>query len=168
MKLYLFTILAILVMSLGLQVACDTEAGLSDDDKTEWFSMGHSPGYSWGYYLTRDNPNQKFFWTRPDRVDDVQKLYPDINLRDYYIPKGYRTLDSFADTHFPDGTALNSKQKKQAMESYNWGFYSGFNDGAMDCLDGKPDLYTPWLIKIDTDSVDSYCTGIHSLASSLV
>lgn len=140
MKRYLILILA------GIMVLASVVAGCAPDLPKEegetFFAVGNYDGYSWGYWLVFENEDRTdIFWTPPDRVDKVQELCPHINITEVYIPKGYWTIKDVANTSFPDGTPFNDKQKKQAVEEYNWGFYSGFLQGSKDCLEGKPDRY---------------------------
>ncbi len=143
MKRYLIPIiLAILVLASGLWIGCAPD--LPKEIYDQLFVMGNDNGYGWGYWLTAEAEKQgilEAFITNlipPDIVDEVQKLNPKVNIRDFYTPKGYWTMEDVADTHLPDGTPFNDKQKKQAMEAYNWGFYTGFMDGSEDALKGKP------------------------------
>jgi hypothetical protein len=113
--------------------------GLPKEDNDTAFTLGYEDGYSWGYSLTFEDSNRKdLFWTPPDKVEDAQKFNPKINIRDFYIPKGYLTMDGADNLHFPNGTPFNDKQKEQWIEAYNWGFYSGFKQGCDDCISGKP------------------------------
>ena len=138
MKRYLILILVtIFVLASGLVVGC--AADLPKEKQEELYALGYLDGYDWGYWLAAENKDRTdLFWTAPDKVDEVQKLYPQVNIRDFYIPKGYWTIEDVANAHFPDGTPFNDKQKKQAVEAYNWGFYDGFFEGGHDYLDGKP------------------------------
>ena len=138
MRRYLIPIVAILMLASGLVVGC--AADLPENEQEVWFSSGIMYGYSWGYWLTFEDPDLPILWTPPDKVDEVQQLY-ETDIRKMYIPKGYLTMEGFSDAHFPDGTPYNEKQKGQAVESYNWGFYAGFRQGSEDCLDGKPNRY---------------------------
>jgi len=144
MKRYLIPILiAILVLASGLWVGCAPD--LPKEENDTFFALAYQTGYSWGYWLTvEDKHRTDIFWTPPDRVDEAQELYPQLNIRDFYIPKGYWTIDDVANAQFPDGTPFNDKQKKQLMEANNWGFYSGFMQGSKDCVEGKPDRYLPY------------------------
>jgi hypothetical protein len=130
-------------LPLGLYHAGIFESGLSENERSEWYSSGAEAGYSWGYWLTFEDPNGLILWTPPDKVNAVQKYYPGANIRDAYIPKGYLTESDVADAHFTDGTPYNSKQRRQATEAYNLGFYDGFCLGSDDCLSGKPNRYSP-------------------------
>ncbi|MBI2328551.1 MAG: hypothetical protein HYU85_02780 [Chloroflexi bacterium] len=142
MKRYLILILAILVLASGMVVGCAPD--LPKEIYDQLFIIGNDKGYGWGYWLTAEAEKQgilEAFITNlipPDIVDEAQKLNPKVNIRDFYTPKGYWTMEDVADTHLPDGTPFNDKQKKQAMEAYNWGFYTGFMDGSKDYLEGKP------------------------------
>jgi len=109
---------------------------LPDDEKEVVYYMGFSEGYTNGYALVLKNPKTKVWWITPDMVDKDAKTNPSI--REDYIPKGYWTHSDVAKAHFSDGTPFNEKQKKEFMEGYNWGFYSGFRKGADDCLEGRP------------------------------
>lgn len=136
MKRYLIPILLILVLASGTTVGCTPD--LPEEEGGIFFALGNETGYGWGYWLTNENKERKdLFWTPPDKIDDAQKFNPRVNIRDFYIPKGYWTMDDMGNTQFPDGTPFNEKQKKQAMEAYNWGFYSGFMQGSKDCIEGK-------------------------------
>ena len=137
MKRYLIPIIIILVLTSGLWIGCAPD--LSEEINEQLFVMGNDVGYGWGYSLVAENEDRRdLFWTPPDKVDDAQKFNPKVNIRDFYIPKGYWTMDDVADSHYPDGTPFNDKQKKQAIEAYNWGFYSGFMKGCDDYREGKP------------------------------
>ena len=142
MRQYLIPILVgVVVLASGL-VGCVPD--LPEKEKTQLFALGNDVGYGLGYWLIfKDKDRTDLFWTRPDAVEEAQKFNPKVNIRDYYIPKGYWTEDDVANTHFPDGTPFNDKQKKQAIEAYNWGFYSGFMKGCDDCMEGKPDRRFP-------------------------
>lgn len=136
-------LLAVLVL-VTLAAGCgDTSSGLTKEELAEFYTTGNGDGYSWGYWLTSEDPNGPILWTPPDKVDDVQKFYPNSNIRDMYIPKGYLTEYDVAGAHFPDGTPYNSKQKRDATEAYNLGFYDGFCQGSDDCLHGKPNRSFP-------------------------
>ena len=137
MKRYLVPIMIILVLASGLIVGCASD--LPNEIYNQLFILGNDKGYGWGYGLTtEDKDRTDIFWTRPHAVDEAQKFNPKVNIRDFYIPKGYWTMEDVANTHLPDGTPFNDKQKKQAMEAYNLGFYTGFMDGSEDTLKGKP------------------------------
>ena len=138
MKRYLMLItLAILVLTSGIVIGCAPD--LPKEENDAFFTCGYEDGHSWGYWLiAEDKDRTDLWWTPPDRVDEAQKLHPGVNIRDFYIPKGYWTIDDVADIQFPDGTPFNDKQKKQVMEAYNWGFYSGFMQGCDDSIEGKP------------------------------
>jgi len=116
-------------MNSGLLSGCDIfEPDLPKNELNVYGVMGYEAGYSWGYY----NPlTMKVFWVTPDKYEPSQ--------RQFYIPKGYLTLENFTKAKLPDGTPYNEKQKKQAMDTYNWLFYKGYCDGAQDNLHGKPD-----------------------------
>jgi len=139
MKRYLVSILlAILVMALGVLTSCN-EAALPEKEKEQFYSLGYDVGYGWGYRLIDEDKDRfDLLWAPPDTVDVVQESNPQLNIRNFYIPKGYWTMEDAADAHFPDGTPFNEKQKEQAIEAYNWGFYDGFMQGSEDCLEGKP------------------------------
>jgi len=151
MKRYfmVLVVIVVLMLPLGMVMGCAPDLPKEEDDAI--FTCGYEDGYSWGYWLTAEDSHRKdLFWTPPDKVDDAQKFNPKVNIRDYYIPKGYWTIDDVANTHFPDGTPFNDKQKKQWMEAYNWGFYSGFKQGCDDCIEGKPsheELLAPFYIQ---------------------
>lgn len=137
MKRCLIPIFIVLVLVLGLCTGCAPD--LPKEEEKNFFTLAYDAGYSWGYLLTAEN--QKRTDVRlipPDRVDAVQKLNPNLNVHDFYIPKGYWTLEDVANAHFPDGTPFNKKQKTQVMEAHNWGFYSGFMQGSKDYIEGKP------------------------------
>lgn len=141
-KRYFILLLIVLVLTLG----AGTVAGCSDNlpEKTEenFFALAYEAGYSWGYQLTEENKDREdLFWTPPDKVDEAQKFNPKVNIRDYYIPKGYWTMGDVGNAQFLDGTPFNDKQKKQALEANNWGFYSGFMRGSKDYLEGKSPAY---------------------------
>ena len=138
MKRYLVLILvATLVLTSGIVVGCAPDLPKEENDAI--FTCGYEDGYSWGYWLAIEyKDTTSILWTPPDRVDKVQKLYPKVNIRDFYIPKGYLTMSDVANLQFPDGPPFNDKQKKQWMEAYNWGFYSGFMKGYKDCVEGEP------------------------------
>jgi len=140
MKRYLMILLAILILTLGTVVGC--AADLPKEVEETFFALAYEAGYSWGYELTAENKDRTdLFWTPPDKVDDAQKVNPQVNIRDYYIPKGYWTMNDITNARFPDGSPFNEKQKQQAMDANNWGFYSGFLQGCDDCLEGKPNRY---------------------------
>lgn len=143
MKRYLIPILlAILVLASGVMIGCAPD--LPKEVEETFYALAYEAGYSWGYQLTAENKDRTdLFWASPDKVDDAQKLNPNVNIRDFYIPKGYWAIEDVANACFPDGTPFNDKQKKQAMEANNWGFYDGFIQGSHDCLDGKPHRYSP-------------------------
>lgn len=151
MNQYFIPILAILVLASGLVVGCGQKSktpispspeqgsDLPKEKEETLFTLAYEAGYSWGYFLMAENKDRNdLFWTPPDRVDAVQKLHPRDNIRDFYIPKGYWTMEDVANAHFPDGTPYSDKQKKQAIEANNWGFYTGFMDGGKDWLKGEP------------------------------
>ena len=128
MKQYLILILAILTTTLGLTISCTAFApDLSQKDKDTFSFMGFEVGYSWGYWNSLNAP---VYWVTPDKYEPFH--------RKFYIPKGYWTMEDVADTHFPDGTLFNEKQRRQAMEAYNWMFYAGYCRGAQDRVQGKP------------------------------
>ena len=143
MKRYLILILlGILVLTSGMVVGC--AADLPKEEEETFSALAYETGYGWGYSLTAENKDRTdIFWAPPDAVDEAQKLNSQVNIRDFYIPKGYWTMEDVANAHFPDGTPFNDKQKKQVIEANNWGFYSGFMQGSHDCLEGKPDRYLP-------------------------
>jgi len=142
MKRYPIIILLILVLTSGVVAGC--AADLPKEEDETFFALAYETGYGWGYWLTaEDKDRTDIFWTPPDKVDDAQKFNPQVNIREFYIPKGYWTIEDVANAHFPDGTPFNNKQKEQAMEANNWGFYSGFMQGCQDFLEGKPDRYLP-------------------------
>ena len=129
-------ILIVLVLTLGAIVGCAPDLPAEEDEA--FYTLGYETGYSWGYWLTaEDKDRADLFWTPPDKVNDAQEVNPQVNVRDYYIPKGYWTFESVADARFPDGTPFNDKQKTRAMEAYNWGFYDGFLQGVDDYLEGR-------------------------------
>jgi len=101
---------------------------LPQKDKDTFSLMGFEVGYSWGYWNPQDVP---VYWVTPDKYEPFH--------RELYIPKGYWTTENVTNLHFPDGTPLNDKQKRQAMEAYNWMFYAGYCKGAQDRVEGKPD-----------------------------
>ena len=143
MKRYIIPILMVVLGSvLGVVVGCAPD--LPEKEKVQLFAIGNDVGYGWGYFLTaEDKDRTDLFWTRPHAVEEAQKFNPKVNIRDFYIPKGYWTMEDVTNTHFPDGTPFNDKQKQQAMETYNWGFYTGFMDGSEDYLEGKPHRHIP-------------------------
>ena len=132
-------LLALLVSASGLLVGC---AGLPEDERFSWYAMGDMEGYQCGHWLAVTDKDYPALWVTPDRVDKVQQLYK-TNIREVYIPKGYLTMGDFANAHFTDGTPYNKKQKKQALEAHNWGFYDGFSQGVDDGLHGRPSRYHP-------------------------
>ena len=141
MKRYLIPILlAILVLASGALVGC--AAGLPEDETFSWYAMGDMEGYQCGHWLAVTDKDYPALWITPDRVDKVQQLY-ETNIREVYIPKGYLTMEDFANAHFTDGTPYNNKQKEQALEGHNWGFYDGFCQGVDDGLHGRPSRYYP-------------------------
>jgi len=148
MKRYLIPIVITLVLALGLTVGCAPD--LPKEIYNQLFILGDDKGYGWGYWLTFEAEQQGSHIALiadlipPDKVDEVQKLNPEVNIRDIYTPKGYWTMEDVANMHLPDGTPLNDKQKKQAMEAYNWGFYTGFMDGSEDALKGEPHRGFPY------------------------
>ncbi|MCJ7655484.1 MAG: hypothetical protein MUO97_09365 [Dehalococcoidia bacterium] len=105
---------------------------LPQKDKDTFSLMGFEVGYSWGYWNPQDVP---VYWVTPDKYESFH--------RQLYIPKGYWTMEDMANVNFPDGTPLNEKQKRQAMEAYNWMFYAGYCRGAQDSVQGKPYLDKP-------------------------
>ncbi len=117
-RLQTLLLLTTLVFVLGVQVACS--AGLPRDDEEEWYTMGYSEGVSRG--RVAEIMNESVFLVEPGRTEDFQM--------DFYIPKGYLSVDDLVSAHFTDGPSYNEKQKKQACEAYNWGFYAGFLFGA--------------------------------------
>lgn len=117
-KLQILLLLTTLVFVFGAQVACS--AGLPRDEEEEWYTMGYSEGVSQGRVAEIVNAN--VFLVEPGRTEDFQM--------DFYIPKGYLSVETLADAHFTNGPPYNEKQKKQACEAYNWGFYAGFYYGA--------------------------------------
>jgi len=128
---------AITVLTSGIMIGCAPDLPKEVNDAT--FTSGYEDGYSLGYSLTVEDSHRKdLFWTPPDKVEEAQKFNPKINIRDFYIPKGYLTMNDVASLHFPDGTPFNEKQKEQWAEAYNWGFYSGFRKGCDDYIKGKP------------------------------
>ena len=134
-------ILSLIVAMAGI-VGCAPD--LPKEEEGTLYSLAYVTGYEWGYLLTAEGKDRTdLFWTPPDSVDVAQEVNPQVNIRDFYIPKGYWTMEDVANTHFPDGTPFNDKQKKQAMEAYNWGFYNGFMQGCDDCIEGKPARYLP-------------------------
>ena len=136
MKRYLILV-ALLVLASGLWIGCAPD--LPKEEGETFFALSNDVGYGWGYWLADEDKDRiDIFWTPPDRIDEAQKFNPKVNIRDFYIPKGYWTLEDVANAQFPDGTPFNDKQKKQAMEAYNLGFYSGFMQGSKDCVEGKP------------------------------
>ena len=118
MKRSSILVLLALVILVFAQTACS--ADLPEEEKETWFNLGNFDGRSWGSAAERGN--WKVYWVSPDRVQDFQ--------RDFYIPKGYLAVDYFATAHFTDGTPYNDKQKREACEAYNWGFFYGFYEGA--------------------------------------
>jgi hypothetical protein len=94
--------------------------GLPEEDTLAWYACGYGDAYSLGVIARMEN--WPVYWVDPDHVNDINKQY--------YIPRGYMTEEDVANLHFPDGSPYNRKQKKQALEQYNWGFYFGFRDGA--------------------------------------
>ena len=142
MKRYLIPILTLSLLASGTMVGCAPD--LPKEIHDQLFFMGNDVGHGWGYWLIDEDKNRTdIFWTRPHAVDEAQKFNPKVNIRDFYIPKGYWTMEDAAEAHLPDGTPLNDKQKRQAIEAYNWGFYTGFLDGSKDCLEGKPHRRIP-------------------------
>ena len=111
-------LLVIFIVVLGLQVACSPS--LPEDEKEVWFNLGHFDGRSWGQAAA--DGNWKVYWISPDRVQEFH--------RDSYIPKGYLPVEHFANARFSEGKPYNEKQKEQACEAYNWGFFYGFYHGA--------------------------------------
>lgn len=133
--------LAVLLALIVILAGC--APSLPEEEEELTFAVGYEAGYSWGYFLPLEDEHYPIFWTAPNKVDEVQKfhseqLHSEVNIRDFYIPKGYWTMEDVANAHFPDGTPYNEKQKKQAVEAYNWGFYAGFHQGFEDWADGKP------------------------------
>lgn len=114
----LIPLLLSLIALIFIYTACSP--GLPKEEEQVWFNLGHFDGRSWGDSAAAGN--WKVFWVSPDKVQDFQ--------RNDYIPKGYLPVDDFATAHFTDGTPYNGKQKKQACEAYNWGFFYGFYRGA--------------------------------------
>ena len=119
MKKYITPLLLVIfIVVLGLQVACSPS--LPEDEKEVWFNLGHFDGRSRGQVATSEN--WEVYWVSPDRVQEFQQ--------DFHIPKGYLPIEHFATARFPNGGPYNKKQKKQACEAYNWGFFYGFYNGA--------------------------------------
>lgn len=142
MKRYLTLILAGSMVLASVVAGCAPD--LSKKDIEMFYASGYENGYDWGYWLTaEDKDRTDLFWTPPDKVDEAQKFNPQVNIQDFYIPKGYWTIEDVANARFPDGTPFNDKQKKQAVEANNWGFYDGFSKGAHDYLDGKRHRFLP-------------------------
>jgi len=142
MKRYLILFLMLLMLVSGITAGCTPD--LPKESKDTFYVIAYETGYSWGYDLTMANKNrQDLFWTPPDKIDQAQQVNPTINIRDFFIPKGYWTMDDVADMHFPDGTPFNDKQKRQVIEANNWGFYDGFLQGVDDYLKGKPYRFGP-------------------------
>ena len=139
MKRYIMMLILIaaLLLALGMVIGCALDLPKEEHDSI--FTSGYEDGYSWGYWLTSEDSHRKdLFWTPPDELDDAQKFNPKVNIRDFYIPKGYLTMGDVANLHFPDGAPFNDKQKEQWVEAYNWGLYSGFMRGSKDYMEGKP------------------------------
>ena len=133
MKRYLIPVVAILVLASGLPLGCGVfDPDLPQEDKNFLSFDGFQVGYSWGYFAPVDAP---VYWVPPDRVEPFH--------RELYIPKGYLTMEHFANACFPDGTPWNQKQKRQAVEAYNWAFYAGFCQGVDDNLHDRPYLCSP-------------------------
>jgi len=134
--LMMLILIGVLVLAPGMVMGCAADLPKEIYDKL--FVMGNDVGYGWGYWLIFENKDRTdLFWTPPDKVDDAQKFNPKVNIRDFYIPKGYWTIKDVANAHLEDGTPMNDKQKRQSMEVYNWGFYTGFMDGSKDSVEGK-------------------------------
>lgn len=132
MKQNFISILSVLILA-TVVLGCEIfELELPQKDKDTFSFMGYEVGYSWGYFNPLDKP---VYWVTPDKYESFH--------RQYYIPKGYRILEDFAKAQLSNGTPLNSKQKKQAMESYNWMFYAGYCKGAQDRVQGKPNALLP-------------------------
>jgi hypothetical protein len=144
MKRYLIPILVILVLASGLVVGCNSGADLSKEDLQIFVIGGNNEGYLKGYWATITN--EYCYFTRPNKVEEAQKFLngyeQKINLRDFYIPKGYITMEDLAAAHHPDGTSYSDKEKRQAMEGYNWGYYQGFLDAVDDCAEGRANRYS--------------------------
>lgn len=141
-RIHLTPIAVVLVLASVLLVASLLLVGCTEDLPEETydhlFFLGNDVGYGWGYQLAfEDRHRTDLFWTPPDKLDAAQKFNPDVNIRDFYIPKGYWTEKDAANARLSDGTPLNDKQKSQSIEAYNWGFYTGFLDGSKDCIEGK-------------------------------
>jgi len=142
MKRYLIPILAVSLLVSGMGIGCAPD--LPKEEEETFYALAYMTGYDWGYWLTaEDEFRTDLFWTPPDKFDEAQKFNPQVNIRDFYIPKGYWTMEDVADIQFPDGTPFNDKQKKQVMEANNWGFYDGFFEGVHDYLDGKSYRFGP-------------------------
>lgn len=142
MQRYLVAILTVSLLASGVATGCAPD--LPKEEKGDFYATGYMAGYSWGYWLTAEDKDRgDIWWTPPDRVDEAQELHPGVNIRDFYIPKGYWMMSHVANAQFPDGTPFNDKQKKQLMETNNWGFYDGFMQGCKDCVEGKPDRFLP-------------------------
>lgn len=149
MKRCLITVIILfLILSSGIEISCTPDLPKEENDNT--FTLGYETGYSWGYQLTSEDSHRKdLFWTPPDKIDEAQQFNSNVDILDFYIPKGYLTDADVVNLQFPDATPFNDKQKKQWMEAYNWGFYSGFMKGSKDCLEGKPshsELLNPFSI----------------------
>ncbi|MFC1962539.1 hypothetical protein ACFLWB_00860 [Chloroflexota bacterium] len=141
MRRHLISIITLMVTS-GLVIGCAPD--LPKEVGGSIYALAYEAGYSWGYDLTAEDRDRKdLLWTPPDKVDDAQKFNPKVNIRDFYIPKGYWTIDDVANARFPDGIPFNEKQKKRVMEANNWGFYAGFMQGVEEYLEGKPDRRIP-------------------------
>lgn len=133
--------MAILMMT---SVVAGCAPDLPKEEEETFYALAFVTGYEWGYLLTaEDKDRTDIFWTPPDSVDVAQEVNPQVNIRDFYIPKGYCTMEDVTNAHFPDGTPFNNKQKKQVMEANNWGFYDGFIQGCHDFLEGKPRRFSP-------------------------
>lgn len=142
MKRSLIPALTILVLASGLVIGCAPD--LPEEEGDRIYALAFEAGYSWGYDLTAEDRDRKdLLLTPPDKVDEAQGFNPEVNIRDFYIPKGYWTIDDLANARSPDGIPFNEKQKKQVMEANNWGFFTGFMLGAEEYLEGKPDRRIP-------------------------
>lgn len=120
-KQYLIPVIIIMVLALasGPTVGCDAP-DLPKEMYDQLFIVGNDKGYGWGYWLAFEAEGQGTHIALiadlipPDRVDEFQKLNPEVNIRDFYTPKGYWTLEDVANMHLPDVLLLiRSRRSRQ-------------------------------------------------------
>ena len=92
MKRYPMLIMMVILTLSFVSMGCAPD--LPKEIEETFFALGYEAGYSWGYELTAEKKDRTdLFWTPPDKVDYAQKLNPNVNIRDFFIPKGYWTME---------------------------------------------------------------------------